>query len=159
MKPYSFFFILTFFTLLLVGCSDDDNGGSTDEPEVNFAVIGLYDLVEVNVNIAQDLDMDGTTSTNLVNELDCINGTLLIDSDFTWTFEQTGINITSITGGLFFADCVGTTTASGTWTSTQSQVVFDGGELLGTFNISGNRLIDNVGDDLPGVLSYVYEPR
>nr|WP_299340797.1 hypothetical protein [Allomuricauda sp.] len=158
MKPYSFFFLLTFSTLLFFGCSDDD-GEPNDEPEINLSVVGVYDLVEANVNIAQDLNMDNTTSTNLVTELDCLTGTLLIDSDFTWTFEQSGLSVTSITGGLFFADCAGSTTESGTWTSTQTQLILSGGNELGTLRISGNRLFNDIGEDLPGIRAYVYERR
>lgn len=142
--------------MLMFSCSNDD-GGATDT--ANLEVIGIWDLAQVNVSSAQDIDMDGTSSTNLMNELDCISGTLLIDGDMVWTFEQTGINITAITNGQFVAQCSGSVAATGAWSSSDTEVILQGSSLLGTLTISGDQLIKDIGDDLPGIQSYVYVRR
>ncbi|MCR9263062.1 MAG: hypothetical protein NXH86_02835 [Flavobacteriaceae bacterium] len=142
--------------ILVLSCSNDD-GAATGA--ANLEVIGIWDLAQVNVSSAQDIDMDGTSSTNLMNELDCISGTLLIDGDMVWTFEQTGINITAITNGQFVAQCSGSVAATGAWSSSGTEVVLQGSSLLGTLTIDGDQLTKDIGDDLPGIRSYVYVRR
>jgi hypothetical protein len=145
-----------FIFALVLSCSNDDEGSTNT---TNLQVIGLWDLTEVNVNSSQDIDMDGSLSSNLMDELECISGTLLIDGDMVWTFEQTNVSITTITNGHFFAQCSGTVAGTGAWTSSETEVVLQGSDLLGTLSISGDRLIKNVGEDLPGIRSYVYVRR
>ena len=147
--------ILFIFT---ISCNIDDGVEATPLP--NFDVLGLWDLVAVNVNPPQDINMDGTASANLMEEIDCISGSLLIDGDLVWTFEQSNISVTTITGGLFSADCVGTITGTGNWFSDETEVTFTGNdEVLTVLQISGDQLINEVGEDLPGVQSFVYELR
>ncbi|WP_133248455.1 hypothetical protein [Flagellimonas aquimarina] len=143
--------------LLMVSCNTDDGVEGIVPP--NFDVLGLWDLVEVNVSVGQDLNMDGTASTNLMDELDCLSGTLLIDGDLVWTYEQSNIAITTITSNQFNADCTGTTSATGTWFSDETQVTFDGDDALTVLRISGDQLVNEVGEDLPGVQSFVYVLR
>lgn len=153
-KAISPFLVLIF---LLVSCGSDDGGG---EIATDLQVIGIWDLAEVNISSSQDVDMDGTSSTNLMDEVECISGTILIDGDGVWTFEQTGISITAITGGQYFAQCSGNdVTGTGAWSVNGSQITFQGSTLLGTLSFSGDRLTNNIGDDLPGVRSYVYIRR
>ncbi len=158
MKSLSKFCSYLVVLVLIVSCSDDDGGG-TVLPDNNLNVIGIWDLTQVNISAAQDVDLDGNSSSNLVDEVSCISGTLLIDADFTWTFEQTEVAITGITGGLFFAQCGGTSTASGTWTSSTSQVTFSGSSTLDNLSIVGETLVNNINEDLPGIRSFVYEKR
>ncbi|MBO0323211.1 hypothetical protein J0X14_12960 [Muricauda sp. CAU 1633] len=146
-----------FFTFLLVSCGSDDSGG---EVAADVQVIGIWDLAEVNISSAQDIDMDGTSSTNLLDELDCISGTILIDGDNVWTFEQTDISVTPITGGEFFAQCNdGSILGTGAWVVSGNQIAFQGSATLGILDLSGDRLTNDVGDDLPGIQSYVYVRR
>lgn len=143
--------------LLIVSCNTDD--GVEGIPPPNFEVLGLWDLVEVNVNPAQDLNMDGTASTNLMDELDCLSGTLLIDGDLVWTFEQSNLDITSITSGQFNVGCADTNSATGTWFSDENEVTFDGDDALTALKISGDQLVNEVGEDLPGIQSFAYVRR
>ncbi|MGB3151818.1 MAG: hypothetical protein WBB27_14265 [Maribacter sp.] len=149
--------ILFMSLVLLVSCNINDGGEGIAPP--NFDVLGLWDLVEVNVNIGQDLNMDGTASTNLMDELDCISGTLLIDGDLVWTYEQSIVAITAITNDQFNADCAGTTSATGTWFSDEASVTFDGNEALSVLTISGDELVNDIGENLPGIQSFVYVRR
>ncbi|MEM9868567.1 MAG: hypothetical protein AAF765_12810 [Bacteroidota bacterium] len=151
------FFLSILFMLLFQSCSLDDGVETIDPP--NFEVIGLWDLVEVNVNPPQDLDMDGTASTNLMDEMECITGSLLIDGNLIWTFEQSVINVTAITGDLFSATCNGTVSGTGNWFSDENEVTFSGDDILSVLRISEGRLIDEVGEDLPGIQSFVYALR
>ncbi|WP_411031336.1 hypothetical protein [Spongiimicrobium sp. 3-5] len=151
----SFIFLLMALTISSCNVSSDDN---PIEPP-NFEVLGLWDLVEVNISEGQDLNTDGTLSTNVVDELDCLSGTLLIDGDLQWTFDQVGLSVTTITGGLFEINCIDATSATGTWFSNETSITFSGDPALSTMQIEGDKLVNTVGENLPGVLSYVYERR
>lgn len=141
--------------VLLVACGSDDSG--TPETNLNLAVIGQWELVEVNISSSQDIDQDGSSSTNLLDEVDCITGTLTLNSDLTWSLSQSGISITEITNDQFFAQCNSTVTGSGAWTGSSTQVTFSGSSVLGTLQInSDDRLTNSIGEDLPGIRSYVY---
>ncbi|WP_222984195.1 hypothetical protein [Flagellimonas meishanensis] len=143
--------------LLIVSCGSDDGGSSG--PTINFEVIGIWDLVEVNISAPQDIDLDGTPSSNLIEEVDCLTGTLLIDADFSWSFEQSGLNITPITNGDFFAQCSGTISSTGTWLADENEVRFQGGGELQSLSIVGETLVSNLDEDLPGVRSFIYARR
>ena len=151
--------LATAFLLLFLSNSCNVDDGVEDADPLNFDVIGLWDLVEVNINPGQDLNNDGTASSNLMNELDCISGTLLIDGDFVWTLEQTDLAITPITGDQFNIDCSETVIGTGTWFADQSAVGFGGNAALSLLTISGDRLFNQSGEDLPGIQSYVYQRR
>ncbi|MCK0159566.1 hypothetical protein [Allomuricauda sp. F6463D] len=142
--------------LLLISCSednDDDNGFSSAE------LVGTWDLVEVNVNTGIDLDGDGSTSSNLLDEENCISGTLVLNDDSTYQFEESNFSLTSITNGLYVVQCTGSTLATGAWASNGMEVVFQGSTVLGTLQLNNNKIVKTTGDDLPGVASYVYERR
>ncbi|WP_435625661.1 hypothetical protein [Flagellimonas sp.] len=144
--------------MLVISCNIDD--GVEGAPLPNFDVLGLWDLVAVNVNPPQDINMDGTASTNLMDELECISGSLLIDSNLVWTYEQSIISVSTITGDLFSADCNGTITGTGNWFSDETGITFTGNdEVLTELRISGDQLINEVGEDLPGIQSFVYGLR
>lgn len=143
------------FAVFLTACGSDDSG--TPETNLNLAVIGEWELVEVNISSSQDIDQDGSSSTNLLDEVDCITGTLTLNSDLTWSLTQSGISITAITNDQFFAQCNSNITGSGTWVGSSTQVTFSGSSVLGTLQInSDDRLTNNVGEDLPGIRGYVY---
>jgi hypothetical protein len=157
MKNFKVICTSLFLIFLMISCSSDDGG---DTIVADAEVIGIWDLSEVNVSSAQDIDMDGTSSTNLMNELDCISGTILIDGDNVWTFEQTSIAVTAITGGQYFAQCTDNKTlGTGAWVANGDEITFQGSSWLGTLSISGDQLTHNLGDELPGIQSYVYIRR
>ncbi len=147
---------LLLLVLCLFSCSSDDDGETL---QLNSEVIGIWDLVEVNVSSPQDIDNDGNSSTNLMDELDCIMGTLLIDGDLVWTLEQSIVRITTITGGQFVAECGGSNNFTGTWNANETSVSFRGDNAPSPFQIVNGRLVDQIGEDLPGIQSFVYELR
>ena len=142
---------------VLLGCSLDD--GIDTIPPPNFAVLGLWDLTEVNVNPPQDLNEDGTTSTNLLNELDCLSGELLINGDLQWSLDQTELLITVITNDQFGILCNGTNSSVGLWFSDENEVTFEDNPLFSSLQIENNQLVFNSGEDLPGIQSFVYVLR
>nr|WP_299382177.1 VCBS domain-containing protein [Allomuricauda sp.] len=149
--------LCSLLVLALMGCSSDDgnNGSGT-----NTAVVGQWDLIEVNISSAQDIDQDGNSSTNLMDELDCITGTLTLNADGSWSFSQSNVVISSLTNNEFFAECSGTTSGVGTWDANNVQVVFVGSSVLSSMQIGANNtLLNNIDEDLPGIDSFVYQQR
>ena len=113
----------------------------------------------VNVSTAVDIDGDGTSSSNLMDEEGCITGTIVLKDDTTYQYEQSNFTITPITNGQYALQCSGITQATGAWGSDGIQVAFQGSTILGTLQLSNNTIIKQEGDNLPGVASYVYERR
>ncbi|MEC8830881.1 MAG: hypothetical protein VX772_00835, partial [Bacteroidota bacterium] len=134
---------------------NEENGNGFSSAEL----VGTWDLIAVNVSTAVDLDGDGTTSTNLMDEEDCITGTIVLRDDTTYQFEQTVFNITTITNNQYVVQCSGMSQATGAWASDGLQVVFQGSTLLGTLELKNNTVVKNEGEELPGVASFVYERR
>lgn len=154
MKLLSRFRSLMFLSAAVLSCSDD---GGDSTPEVDLA--GTWDLTEVNVSSSVDVDGDGSSSTNLLDEADCISGTLTINSDMTWTFQQSQFTVTTITNNQYAVQCSGTVQGTGAWASNSAQIQFQGSTLLGILQINGNELVKSENDDLPGIRSYVYVRR
>ncbi len=145
--------VLIVLTLFLASCSSDDGPSQIDE---SAKVIGTYTLSAVNVSPAQDINDDGTTSTNLLDETTCITGTLTINADTSWNLNVIRINVTSITGGLFFIDCGDADTSKGTWTFSNNQLNLNGSFEPTIYSLSGDTLTRQIGDDLPGFQSVAF---
>ena len=143
--------------IIFLGCNLDDGTEGVAPP--NFDVLGLWDLTEVNVNPPQDLNEDGTASTNLLNELDCLSGELLINGDLQWSLDQTELLITVITNDQFGILCNGTNSSVGLWFSDENEVTFEDNPLFSSLQIENNQLVFNSGEDLPGIQSFVYVLR
>ncbi|GAB4516787.1 DUF5004 domain-containing protein [Allomuricauda sp.] len=156
MKKTTNFLLCLASIALLTACSDDDGNGSGFSAD---ALVGTWDLTAVNVSSQLDLDDDGTSSANLIDEQDCISGTITFNADNTYQFQQSNFTITTITNGQYFVDCNGSIQATGAWASDGTQVVFQGSTTLGTLQLNGNQMILNEGQDLPDVRSYVYVKR
>ena len=140
---------------LMFSCSSDDNGAT--EPETSEAV-GTWQLVELNINPPQDINMDGNTTSNILDELSCATGTITISEDGTWDSTIQNLSITTITGGLFIIDCAGNVTrSSGTWLLQGDQLTLFRGFSNLLFTIQGDTLILTSNEDLPGFQSEVYQ--
>lgn len=142
----------------LLACSNDD-GGTAPNPNLNL-VIGTWNLSELRINPAQDIDDDGTTTTNVLDELSCVEGTLTLRADNTWSFGGTDVVITTITGGLFKFFCADQPrTAGGNWDLQGNTLrLADGTGNLTQFAIDATAvtLTNTIGDTLPGLQAEVY---
>ena len=156
MKSIGYILSICSFIFLLGGCSDDD-GEVVSNDDLTMAS-GIYNLVELNINPAQDINEDGNTTSNVLSELQCATGTLNLKADTTWSWSFLEVNVTSITGGLFRFTCAPeTTTLAGSWMVQNGQItLFDGANSF-TFTLNGDRITNTINDDLPGFISMVYE--
>lgn len=141
----------------ILSCSKDNPPAGN--PMVN-PIVGTWDLVALNINPPQDIDGDGNTTTNILSELDCIAGTLIIKEDFTWSSVFTGVNVSSLTNGQYFITCPDTSQSnSGTWQLQNNQLTLFRGTTSTFFMVSGNRITNSLGEDLPGFRSEIYEKQ
>ena len=143
-------FILNF---TILSCSSDN--GPAVESEISKAS-GTYELIELNVNPPQDINEDGTASTNLLDELSCISGTLSLRSNGTYGFNLTGIEVTSITGGQFFIDCATARNSDSNWNIKNGLVTLFADVTTTPYMLVDDKLTRTVGEDLPGIQSVVY---
>ena len=155
MKIYFKWAIFVLFScLIFISCTSDD--GNIGEPE-GLELAGTWVLTEVNVSAAIDTNDDGTTSSNLLNEVDCLRDTISLDTTFEWTSNEVAATlITQITGNLFNVACSDNRNQNGNW-GVSGNNLFLIGSVNRTFLISGNQLIENIGQDLPGIRTMVYE--
>ena len=123
-------------------------------------VSGTYQLVALNIVPEQDIDGDGVPTSNVLSELPCASGTLILNDDTSFEWAATSLAVTSITGGLFNIACLSNTvTRSGTWQLQGAMLMlFDGVQTTG-FSISGTTLTDNSGSELPEFSAVVYEKQ
>ncbi len=149
------------FTLLAAGllaCSGDD-GGTPPNPNLEV-VVGTWELSELRISPAQDIDQDGNTTTNVLDELACVEGTLTVRSDNTWSFGGTDVVITTITGGLFKFFCAEEArNAGGNWDLQGNTLrLADGSGNITLFAIDATAvtLTNSIGEVLPGLQAEVY---
>ncbi len=156
MKNFGYILSACAFIILFVACSNDDDKGEIID-DLAMAT-GTYSLVQLNINPEQDINNDGNTTSNVLTELPCTTGTLVLRGDSSWLWTVLETNVTSITGGRFVFTCNSdTTTRSGSWNINNNQVTLLDGVSSFIFIKDGDRLILNEGDDLPGFKSMVYE--
>ncbi len=151
MKTYKLVFLL-FGIILFSACSSDDGDGSNENP----LVVGTYTLTEINVSIAQDPNEDGTASTNMVEELPCLTGSLSVRADGTWNMTLTEINITTVTGDFYPVFCGESQVYSGNWSFQNNQLNLNS-IVFASFNYSNDILVENINEDLPGLRNRVFE--
>jgi len=157
MKKIKVLFPLLAFVFIFQACSSDDNAPVENN---NDAVVGTWSLAELNINPPQDINMDGNTTSNILTELPCATGTLIINNDGTWSSTAVNLEITTITEGLFDIRCTTTSTiASGVWLLQNSQLSLFFNTTLFLYNLSGDRLTNTTNEDLPGFMSEVYEKQ
>ena len=137
---------------IFISCSSDDGGG--EQEGIEFA--GTWVLTEINLSAAIDTNDDGTTSNNLLDEVACLTDTLVLDETFEWNSTEVIANlITQITNDLYNVNCSEQRNQNGNWGVSGSNLILVG-SVNRTFLISGDVLIENIGQDLPGIRTMVY---
>jgi hypothetical protein len=142
-------------SIFLGACSSDDSDGDINETPL---VVGTYTLTEVNVSIAQDPNEDGTFSINMVDELSCLNGTLAVSADGSWNMTLTDLNITTVTGDFYPVFCGESQDYAGTW-SFQNNILNLNSTAFSSFSFTNSMLVENINEDLPGILNRKFEKQ
>lgn len=155
-KRFTLLSIIFTAFIFLSACSEDPDEPGPNEIE---AASGTYILREINVNPPQDVNDDGIASTNLLNELACISGNLVLRDDGNYALNLTGVEVTSITGGLFFITCSQPTVSNSNWNINGGQITLFGNVTTTPYVLLDNTLTRTVGEDLPNIQSVVYQKQ
>lgn len=92
MKKIAFFALAACATL--ASCSEDDSTAVNNN--TNASLVGTWKLTALNVTEAIDLNGDGTSSTNMVDETGCYDGSTIVfnaDNTAVLTMEEADISI------------------------------------------------------------------
>ena len=120
-KSFPAYLSVFLITLLTISCEDEPLDPAIDVSG-NSAVVGTYFMTAFNSSIPTDLNQDGTSSTNQLNETNCFDGSYIImSSDNTFIANSKGIDI----------DEQGTTSTI---------ACFEDEEVSGTWSLNGNQL-------------------
>ncbi len=147
------FFGCVVVSFFLMACSTDDSEGGENSGD---ELVGTWQLVQVNVSEAIDTNDDGATTTNLLTEVDCLRDTLILSGDDTWSSSGVFPELISpITGNLYNVTCSNIVDRSGTWGFSGSSL-FLTGDFQATLFFDGANLTLAIGNNLPGLQSFVY---
>ncbi|WP_299256022.1 lipocalin family protein [uncultured Aquimarina sp.] len=124
MKTNFFLFVMS-FALLFASCSsDDDNGGNP----ATISLVGTWELTSASGALPVDLNMDGTASVNLLEELPCFEDTIVVNEDS--TYSQNVVEIifdfdVTVQPPVVTADCTDAIlTQTGEWNLNGEQLIF-----------------------------------
>jgi hypothetical protein len=143
----NFKYVLVICSIVFLGaCSSDDSGKAVQE---SLLVIGAYNLTEVNLSAAQDLNEDGVSSINMLDELSCLTGSFTVNANGTWNMDLIELNITSITGNLYDIRCGRSINYTGKWTILNNVLNLNNSEFS-TMIFNSSTLTESINEDLPG---------
>ncbi|HEU0136543.1 MAG TPA: lipocalin family protein [Flavobacterium sp.] len=113
------FSFLAIATLMFACSSDDDNGGTED-------VAGTYNLTAFNISEPQDLNGDGTASTNQLSETSCFNGSFVtLNANNTFTADGKGMELEfDNNGNATTISCYDDGVYTGTWARSGNTITF-----------------------------------
>jgi len=124
MKHYFFLFVISFSALFISCSSDDDNVSNPDMVSLE----GTWMLTSASGALPVDLNMDGMSSTNLLDELSCFEDMIVVNEDNTYNQTVTEIDVIVDTSDIIpvvTADCTGTILAeTGMWDLDGDQLTF-----------------------------------
>lgn len=143
--------------IFVLACSKNDDGPSTNP---NLALVtGTWSLSSLLISPPQDINEDGTSTNNILDELSCISATLMINEDNTWSFSGNDVIVTTITGGLFKFFCEDLPrNSSGIWDLQNNTLRLSDGVSLTELSIDTDNLTltNTIGETLPGLQAEVY---
>lgn len=168
-KKYLLYSFVAILSVGLTACSGDDepvdpfliddsgiiNGGDINDGSVNNnTVFGVYVMTAFNSSVPIDLNGDGVSSTNSLDETNCFNNSFLtLNQNNTFIAISKGIEINFdfdlVTGEeISTIECFTDESTTGTWAVDGTNVVFtstDAGETYSdTFAVVGNTLVYTV---------------
>ena len=149
--------IITLLCLLILSCSSEDE---TMDP---FPFDGLvFKLTEVNVETSLDLNNDGIFSTNLIQEVDCLNTNQISFLNNSYLREGEIIELNIDDTGDYQYNCISHSSVGiitqyiGNQSLSISETISLNEIERTTFDFDGDKLIENRNESLPNLLSLVY---
>lgn len=152
MKSFKILSIIALFSIAFTSCTSSDEpveaaalnqintGGTT-----TVSVVGTYKMTAFNTSVPTDLNNDGTSSINQMNETTCFNNSLLVlNANNTFIANSKGVDINTLATPntitcLSDPDTVGTYTVTGNVLTTT--YIENGVTYHDTVTISGNTIV------------------
>jgi len=148
--------VLFALSTLVISCSKDSGSKDDSIPQEQLeAIAGLYNMTEYRIRPAQDLNGDSVFSENLMDELDCQMGSIILREDLSYSWFNTELAITFITNEQYAIFCDATSTRTGTWDLVNNQIVLSRGDD-GTYSLNGDTLTRTEGNALPDFEQLVF---
>lgn len=115
---------------------------------IELDVVGTYKMTAYNTSIPTDLDKDGTTSINQMDETTCFSESyIIVNEDNTFSGTIKGIRIVS-DGTTKTLDCIYGSDIIGTWEINDSTLILNytvnNTPVALQCNVSGNKLIRKI---------------
>lgn len=121
MKSFPAYFSVLLITILTISCENEPLDPAIDVSG-NSGVVGTYFMTVFNSSIPTDLNQDGTSSTNQLNETSCFDGSyIILNSDNTFVANSKGIDI-DVQGATSTTECYEDEDVSGIWSLTGNQL-------------------------------------
>ena len=148
MKSVLFYLCSTLLCISLFSCNDDDSPTVAPSP-----FTGTWELTIISLEFATDINGDGTSSTNILDEVSCIESSLEIMADSTW--RAIGNTYRTSESGII-DDCWPDSNITGPWTVTdQGNIMINGAE----FRLSNDLLVNTQEPNRFGVSGSVYQKQ
>lgn len=147
-----FLTVTILLSCFFISCNSDEDGDRI-EADPNKELFGKWELTELRMTEAQDLNYDGAYSTNIVDELSCFFSEHTLNPDFTYSSESMGFTLHDLTDTEVEISCTTESLISGTWERVSTSVVKLGDS---DFILEGNKLISEREVEFPEFTKVVY---
>lgn len=147
MKTLNNFKVIILFisTVLFFNCSDEDNVNT--QTLSSSDIVGNWSLVEINSTPAVDLEENGNTDPNVMNQTDCFDGMSL-------DFDNNG-NVSVVTSAINY-DSTNSPSFSCSLQTNSGSYSIDQNNLTVTAQISGNQETETLNVDIQNnTLSFI----
>ncbi|NHF58402.1 hypothetical protein FK220_003565 [Flavobacteriaceae bacterium TP-CH-4] len=148
-----YLFTLLLSVSLLVSCSSDEDETGTP------SIVGEWDATSFTTSLSFDLNGDGQSSNDIIQELDCYTSTLTFNEDGTFTSFTSDITLEPVGDGTFLGDCEVAPTVSGTYTLSNAALTTVTGDqtIESQVQIGNTEMILRGQDQDFGSLTIIYE--
>lgn len=129
---------------ILAGQVNQNNGNNGGGSATASGVVGMYLMTAFNSSVAVDLDGNGSSSTNLMDETNCLDGNfLLINANNTFTSNANGVDI-EFDGTNEIITCYQDPVFGGSWSLNGNLITFTytdaGTQYTDEYLVSGNTI-------------------
>ncbi len=132
--------IFALFTIgsLLLSCSSDDDNSAGEA-----TITGTYHLTAFNIGEPQDLNGDGTSSTNQLDEVNCFDDSFVtLNEDHTFSADGNGLDIVlNSEGNASSVECTDFGVYTGNWSRSGNTITLT--YMDGTEQVSDQLTVSN----------------
>lgn len=155
LTPIIFIFLAVFS---ISSCTKTEEAPPRISQDQLTAISGMYNLTSYIISPPQDLNDDEVFSEDLMNELDCLNASLILREDLSYSLHAVQLSITFITNDQYVISCEDSRTTNGIWDLNNNQILLSQGEE-GSFAMNGSTLTRTEGKNLPDFQRMVFEKQ